>query len=249
MGISNDWQNIDEISYVTITASRRNGVCWSEQSAQKIADALGWEVVKFPDEITTVDFNGATQDATVITMIRPVDNDEPYNVGFFIGEMFGANGYGDTGPIAYEISTGNKVAGYDYFYNNASFLVLRTSAQGCFALKDSAATTIIFDRFFNPKSTKEKWGFIFNGGFIDLYTGLSISFSRIGYTNGANSGGYIALKKFTVISNNGVYNALTLYRSYIDYSNTTKNIELDGKRYCGVIESSSYTPCYIPLAE
>ena len=246
MGISNDWQNIDEISYVTITASRRNGVCWSEQSAQKMADALGWEVVKFPDEITTVDFNGATQDATVITMIRPVDNDEPYNVGFFIGEMFGANGYGDTGPIAYEISTGNKVASYDYFYNNASFLVLRTSAQGCFAIKDSSNRVILFDRFYNPKSGKEKWGFFFAGAFLDFYTGLVIGHDIKEYTN---LGGYIALKKFTVYAQGGVYNALSLYHAYIDYAKTAKNIELDGKRYCGVVYSTSYNPFYIPLAD
>ena len=249
MGISNDWQNIDEIYYLTVAGSKCDGRCWTEQSAQKVADAIGWETVKFPPGITSITFGGATQDATVITMIRPVDNDDPYNVGLFIGELFNSSGYGDTGPIFYEISTGNFVASNDYFYNNPSFLLLRTSAQGCFALKDSSARTIIFDKFFNPKSTKEKWGFIFNGSFIDLYTGLSISFSRISYTNGANSGGYIALKKFTVISNSGVYNALTLYRSYIDYSNTEKNIELDGKRYCGVIENGSYTPCYIPLAE
>lgn len=246
MGISNDWQNIDEIYYVAVPANRRTGNCWSEASAQKVATALGWETVKFPAEITTVDFNGATQDATVITMIRPVDNDDPYNIGMFIGEMFGSNGYGDTGPIFYEISTGTKVAGYDYFANNASFLLLRTASQGCFAIKDSSNRVLLFDRFFNPKTGDEKWGFFFQNVFLDIYTGLTVGLSYVNYTN---LGGYVALKKFTVIAQQGVYNALSLYQSYIDYSKTSKNIELDGQRYCGIVQDSSYNPFYIPLAE
>lgn len=249
MGISNDWQNIDEIYFRSVPCSIRDGSCWTEASAQKMATAIGWEVVKFPDGITTIDFDGTAQDATAITMIRPVDNEEPYNIGIFFGTLFRAGGYGYTGVYCYEISTGNYITLLSSIQLYASYMLMRTSAQGCFCIKDSQPRFVMFDRFFNPKTEKEKWGIIAGTSFLDLYTGLVISSYDYGhfYLNGANFGGFVALKKFTAIASNGVYNALTLYKAYIDYSNVSKNIELDGKRYCGV--SDTYIPFYLPLAE
>jgi len=248
MGISNDWQNIDEIYFQPVPCSIRNGSCWTEASAEKIADALSWEIVKFPEEITTIDFSGTAQDATAITMIRPIDNDEPYNIGIFFGTLFRAGGYGYTGVYCYEISTGNFVELLSSIQLYSSYLLMRPSSNGCFCIKDRQPRAIHFDRFYNPKTNKEKWGIVTGGSFLDLYTGLVISYyNNIYYVNGANFGGFVALKKFTAIASNGVYNALTLYKAYIDYSNVSKNIELDGKRYCGV--SDTYIPFYLPLAE
>ena len=247
MGISNDWQNIDDIAFRSIPASRRDGSCWTEESAQKIADAIGWEIVKFPEGITTITYGGATQDATVITMIRPVDISEEYDIGIFFGEMFESSGYGATGVFFFEPSTGNLIQVLGQISLRPSYLLLRPFGQGCFCIKDSQAQSVIFDRFYNPKTEKEKWGMYAGGYFIDLYTGLTMSCSNTYYLYPASFGGYVAIKKYTAISIAGVFNAMTLYKAYLDYSNVGKNIELDGKRYCGI--RGSGIPFYIKLAE
>lgn len=256
MGISNDWQNIDNIDFfsvqVTIGGNQRTVYFWTEQSAQKIADAIGWETVKFPDDVTSIDYGGVTYNTSAITMIRPIDSNEPYNVGFFWGYLENTN-VGTSGLFMYEISTGiyKQVYGYD---RRASLLLLRPSATGCFVLKGSRQ--FCFDRFYNPKTDKEKWGMVvaqYSPYFIDFYTGLNfnINDTGTGFIFSSVFTGYLVLKKFTAITSAGVFNSLTMYRSYIDYSNSNKNIELNGQRYTGIASSGSgggATPFYIPLA-
>lgn len=255
MGISNDWQNIDNIEFiavqVTIGGSLRTVHFWTEQSAQKISDAIGWETVKFPDDITSIDYGGVAYDTSVITMIRPIDSSEPYNIGFFWGNLEGTGSTGANGLFMYEISTGIYKQAFDYTMR-ASLMLLRPFSQGCFCLKGSRQ--FCFDRFYNPKTNKEKWGMITvnNPHFMDLYTGLNFSISETGtaYVLSSVFAGYLVLKKFTAITSAGVFNSLTMYRSYIDYSNSNKNIELNGQRYTGVTSQGNYwtTPFYIPLA-
>ena len=255
MGISNDWQNIDNIEFidvqVTIGGNQRTVKFCTEQSTQKIADAIGWETVKFPDDVTSIDYGGVAYDTSVITMIRPIDSNEPYNVGFFWGYLEKPNA-GTSGLFMYEISTGNykQIIGYN---TRASLLLLRPYAQGCFCLK--GATPIFFDRFFNPKTSKEKWGLVYNYApphLFDLYTGLYIDCTYTGtsYILPSVFAGYLVLKKFTAISQYGVFNAINLYRSYIDYADSSKNIELNGQKYTAVaLTGNQYTaPFYIPLA-
>lgn len=255
MGISNDWQNIDNIDFiavqVTIGGNQRTVYFWTEQSAQKIADAIGWETVEFPDDVTSIDYGGVAYDTSVITMIRPIDSSEPYNIGFFWGYLENLN-TGINGLFMYEISTGIYKQAFDYV-RRASLMLLRPFAQGCFCLKGSRQ--LCFDRFYNPKSDKEKWGIITvqaSPYFMDLYTGLHFSCQETGtaYVLSSVFAGYLVLKKYTAIASAGVFNSLTMYRSYIDYSNSNKNIELNGQRYTGVTsQGNSYTtPFYIPLA-
>lgn len=261
--ISNDWQVIDNLEYESTLSTTGNRTCYSltKTSAEKIANAVGWEVVELSDYFETIELDAnSIYDTSKIRGIRPIsDSDEKeYDVVLIpVGSIY----YGTSGSWKYaswsiQLSTGKITAlRGDISGNEASVRLLRPTSQGCFCLYPitSYSNFIICDKFYNPKTGNTKWASANDTNkFIDLYTGLSFdhnSHSNTYYVDNADFGGYVALKKATVINSEGVYNARTLYRSYIDYSYSDKTIELGGIRYRALGRSGFGTSYYIPLAE
>lgn len=231
MGISNDWQVIDGLSYVTLNSNAR---FMDELSCQKLAAVIGWEVVHFADYTASVSINGQTYDTTNIYLIRPVAEagDTAYNCAispFFYQSL--SNWW--AGDAVFELSTGRYLG---LIYNAVSSVItrcslLRPTAQGGFVLLGGNKYRF-FDKFFNPKSGLTKWGGFSSSTFFDLYTGLTMSNHYTPFTITTFSfGGFVSLKKFTWIYTEGVYNASTLYQYVINYTSIDKTIELGGIKY------------------
>lgn len=265
MGISNDWQNIDELGYINIYSLVNTSFyarVLNQASAQKIASAIGWEVCSFAEGCEHLIVGYEQYPASSFYPIRPIaGSDEPeYNVGLLVGDLqvnTGSVNY--RGFILVNLTTGNFICRMrsidtDYRYPS-SMQLLRPTAQGAFCLKHYNYR-YLFDKFLNPKIQKVKWGITSNYErvFADFYTGNSFDFtSSTGNITfriiGGSFGGYLALKKFTAIAGEGVYNAISLYDSYIDYSRGEKTVVLDGATYVAVTDNNNYTPLYIRLAD
>lgn len=248
MGISNDWQVIDNLTYVTVNSAR----FMSENSCHSIADAIGWEVVHLADYTDSVDIRGTAYDTTNIYLIRPIADvdEEEYNCAISLFAYQSLSNW-IAGDFVFELSTGTYLGlVYNTTYSPTSVMLLRPTSQGGFSFRVGSQYHF-FDKAFNAKSGKEKWGvfnsLISNSGFVDLYTGLiitpnSLSLSVVTF----ETGGFVALKKLTLLSSEGIYNAKTIYRFMIDYNNyITKTIELNGIKYVNV--DGRYI--YIRLAE
>ncbi len=250
MAISNDWQVINELNYITLNNNAR---FMDEASCQKIASAIGWEVVHLADYTASVDIRGYTYDTTNIYLLRPVadvgETEYPCAISLFFYQSLSSWISGDA---VFNLNDGtyiNTISGTNYC--PTSVLLLRPTATGCFAFNVSSQYHY-FDKFYNPKTDVTKWGLFntpSNQSFVDLYTGLF--FSPKGFSNSASiytfaEGGFVALKKVTLINSAGVYNAKTIYRFLIDYNMyLVKTVELDSVKYVNV--DGLYI--YIRLAE
>ena len=260
MGISNDWQNIDELAYKNVP--EKDGysyvLCYTlnQTSSQKLASAIGWEVCSFDESCEYITVGSCHYLASAFYPIRPIaGSDEPeYNVGFMLG-IWSSGGHGAMyGLGLFNLTTGNRITSF-YAGRPASIQLLRPTAQGAFCLKIGDRKKV-FDKFLSPKIQKVKWGVTEkdSSNFADFYTGnnfspIDVSESSQHRVIGGSFGGYLALKKFTAIAGEGVYNAISLYMSFIDYSSGEKTIVLDGATYVGITDSSSYAPFYIRLAD
>ena len=278
MAVSNDWQLINQIGYIrpTQTDGGSGYDTWfmNKASAEKIAAAIGWEQVELSDyvEETSVVFTYNDIDyaykASDVHLIRPVadaDEDE-YNTGLLPYAYIhpvnsGSSSSYRAGTLVFQLNNGEYLGYIDNMDLSprcpSSFQLLRTSGSGGFAFKSPNGKFQFFDKFYNPKVNKTKWGFFRHDSesasrkFCDCWSGLIIS-----YHNGtssfkvlAGSPPFIALKKFTAIASAGVFNARTIYRSYFDYNSSSKVVEIGGKKYVGMNNYTSAPPFYIPLSD
>lgn len=259
MGISNEWQNISGLTYKNVTDtntshSASSNTIWTQSSAEAVATAMGWEVVHASDYGETMTVGSLTYDADEFYLIRPPADDEvEYNVGlFYCSPLYYTSGnYAYYGFVGVVLNTLTTISSIYASGSNAQWLMLRPTSQGCIAIQ-IGSYNVFFDKFYNPKSEVTKWGITNDQsieGFIDIYTGAyNTSTTQTSYAGAFDFGGYVALKKYTVIDTELIYSAKTLYRAYIDYSNATKTVELGGTMYCGI--KASTAPCfYIPLAD
>lgn len=259
MGISNDWQNIDGLAYKNISdeqSLQHSNWIWTRESAQIFADAIGWEVVPASDYGEHLTVGELTYDANEFYLVRPVDTEDDYNIGLFYANPIytSTSNTADYGFVFVTLSTLTVI---NRIYANGQppqWMLLRPTAQGGFFVRINNNYAFGIDKFYNPKSGLTKIG-VFNAfgnyGFVDMWTGLYISYNYSASTNYAflsqNKGfSFVALKKLTQIDANGVYNATTIYRAYVDYSNSDKTIELGGVMYRGI--KGHLVPYYIPLA-
>lgn len=232
MGISNDWQVIDNLTYVSVSSA----VFMDEQSCQKIASAIGWEVVHLADYTASVEIRGVSYDTTNIYLIRPVADAGETEYNCAISPFFYQNlSTWTAGDAIFELSTGRYIdLIYNTFNRPTKVSLLRPTAQGGFVFAVTSGSTQyhFFDKFYNPKSGLTKWcGFSVNR-FADFYTGLTMSSNYYPFTmTSFTFGGFVSLKKFTWIYADGVYNASTLYQYVINYTNLDKTIELGGIKY------------------
>ena len=256
MGISNDWQNINNLTYLSILNSQSGySSVMDKASVDILASAIGWETVEIsnytPTIYETVNGNQVSIPSSNVWGLRPpADEDGDYNMCFFIGRIY--TGY--TGGFrALILSTGEVVTISSTLGMPTSVLLLRPTSTGCFAIRrsDQTATEFMIDKFYNPKSDKTKWGAIYySAKFVDFYTGLTYGFTtsylNTSFTGNATLGQFVALKKASVVASSGAYTAKTLYMSYIDYSIANKTIELDNVFYRGLV--TNYWSFYIALA-
>jgi hypothetical protein len=257
MGISNDWQIIDNLEYETFndTTDTKTSYGLTRESAEKIASAIGWEVVELSDYVDTVTARDLTYDSSHIRAIRPIESDEEYNTALVplgaLNYYSGGNSYYTTYII--ELSTGSitDISSSNSYSVGTSpnMYILRPTAQGCIAwwhYSKISAYMRYMDKFYNPKTGVTKWGIKSSIGFVDLWTGLKITPYSPSVTNRLfNFGGFVALKKYTAISTEGIFNARTLYQKYMDYNSSEKTVELGGKKYVNVLGEMFY----IPLAD
>ncbi len=256
MGISNDWQHIDGLTYTTVSNIR----IMTETSVQKIADAIGWEVVNLGDYVQDITLHGVTVSANLFNLLKPLaDIEGDYNTGI-LPFYYQSYSNWDAGQLVVELSTGHMICSlYPQLTGTiTNCFLLRPTSAGGFAIKYSGNYYTIFDKFYNPKSEETHWAIFCNTStntpFCDLWTGLTLQYATSyysGYTyyilTNTENFNFCAIKKFTAISSAGVYNAKTVYEAYVDYSNANKTIELGGIQYRGI--KGSYIPFYIPLAE
>lgn len=252
MGISNDWQLIDNLTYATITdtAETYNSHILSAVSNQKFADAIGWEVVEMSDYVEEVTIGELTYRASDIRGVRPT---EDYNTMLIpLGDVCNGNSkrycmyfINLTTGTAYPMNN-NGIAGY---YPNIWLLRPTSNSGFCFWFNTKNTNYMIFaDRFYNPKTEITAWGlfgkwnFSSGGVFFDMYTGLKLDDTQnpTRSTRVFNFGGFIKLKKYTAINQLGVYNARTIYERLIDYNDTEKAVELDGVNYVNVLGYKYY---------
>lgn len=260
MGISNDWQNIDGLTYKSISDEQSShpaswNYIWTRESAQIFADAIGWEVVPASDYGEHLTAGELTYDANEFYFVRPVDT-EDYNIGMFYANpiYLSTSNTADYGFVFVTLST---LTVNNSIYSNGQptqWMLLRPTAQGGVFVRINNDYAFGIDKFYNPKSGLTKIG-VFNAsgssGFVDMWTGLYISYNYSASTNYAflsqnKDFSFVALKKLTQIDANGVYNATTIYRAYVDYSNSDKTIELGGVMYRAI--KGHIVPYYIPLA-
>lgn len=248
MAISNDWQVINELNYITLNSNAR---FMDEASCRKIASAIGWEVVHLADYTASVDIRGYTYDTTNIYLLRPVadvgDTEYPCAISLFFYQNLSSWISGDA---VFNLNDGTyikTISGTNYC--PASVLLLRPTATGCFAFNVSSQYHY-FDKFYNPKTDVTKWGLFntpTNQSFVDLYTGLF--FDPKSFSSNVDTfadGGFVALKKVTLLSTEGIYNAKTIYRYLEDYNSyIVKTVELNGVKYVNVDGRN----IYIRLAE
>lgn len=256
MGISNEWELIDELTYITESNIR----IMTAASVQKIASAIGWEVVNLGDYVDTITLHSVTVSAKLFNLIRPPAEDNiEYNTGVMLFYYQSYSNW-DAGQLIIELSTGRHVT---TIYPTVSAVItscflLRPTSNGGFAIRYNGTSYALFDKFYNPKTEETHWGIFCNTStnvpFCDLFTGLTIQYTEYYYggytwTQLTNTRDYIfcAIKKFTAISSDGVFNATTFYQAYADYSNADKTIELNGIRYRAI--KSNRIPFYLPLAE
>ena len=260
MGISNDWQIIDGLSYTQFSSidetPKTGNYMMKASSAEILATAIGWEVVELSDYVQTVTIGSYTYNASSIRLLRPIADadEEPYDYGcMFYGKIFWGSSSGNYYSNAcFRLSTGTILNGLidNHTSMQANIKLLRPTANGAFAFRDSnnANTTFYIDRFINPKNNLNKWGVMawYNRWFTDLWTGLkfqTVEFS--GAQTTFNFGGFVSLVKFTAIASAGVYKATSLYRYILSYGSVEKTIELDGVKYVNV----SGKDFYIRLAD
>lgn len=256
MGISNDWQLIDELTYTTVSNIR----IMTEQSVNKIAEEIGWDVVNLGDYVETITLHDVTVAANLFNLLRPpIEDNVEYNTGVL---MFYYQSWSNwsAGQLVVELSTGRHIATIypQVSATITSCFLLRPTSNGGFAFRYNGTNYALFDKFYNPKSDETHWAVFCNVStntpFCDLYTGLTMQYSDYyygGYTwselSNTRDFVFCALKKFTAISSDGVFNAKTFYKAYVDYSNADKTIELGGIRYRAI--RSGHVPFYLPLAE
>ena len=275
MAISNDWVNVDGLVQESIkdTTDTYTGYYWDSESVEKVASAMGWEVVHLPQNVTLklayYSSGSATYeyDSTNIYLIRPIDMENPYPFGlvpFWSGTQSSINGM-----LIVSLSSGLCIGWLAFGAKSGNhFMILRPYAQGAFALKifttsNSVTNYFIFDKFYNPKSGAIRWaGYVSNyvqdiinhktvRDIVDLSNGyisdetLSSGTHYITIPDGGDFPRYVALKKKSVVATAGVYIARSFYMSYIDYSRAEKTIEIDGDRY-RALPTSNYSN-YIPL--
>lgn len=253
MAISNDWQIIDGLEYLTfsdINNTHNGNKMLTAESAEKVATAIGWEVVEMSDYVSTVTAGTMTYHASDIRVIRPVkDADEnAYNVGIMLmGLLYDGDYYNNyMSQFAIQLDTGTILGIIANFEvpRQANFHLLRPTASGAFAVFfTNSSRSIYFDKFLNPKENWNKWGIYETYGefFTDVWTGLKFTAKDLQYRQRQFTfGGFVALKKLTAINSAGVYSAKTLYRRIIDYSQLEKTVELDGATYVNVGGSDMY---------
>lgn len=253
MGISNDWQIIDGLEYLTfsdINNTHNSNKMLTAESAEKVASAIGWEVVEMSDYVSTITAGTMTYNASDIRVIRPIADadEEPYNVGIMlVGLLYDGDYYNNyMSHFSIQLETGTIIGVFTNYEipRQASFHLLRPTASGAFAIFFGNSTqSFFFDKFLNPKENWNKWGIysLYGGYLTDLWTGLKFSASELQNSKKSFTfGGFVALKKLTAIASAGVYCAKTLYRRIIDYSNLEKTIELDGATYVDVGGSNIY---------
>lgn len=227
MGISNDWQVIDNLTYYTVENGHK---LMSEESCNKIAAAIGWEVVHLSDYTPNLIIGANTYSAYYVYLLRPV-SDTPYDYGI---SLFARTS--EDGDLIVKISNG-MYQGKIRASNTcpASIQCLRPTAQGGFCFRVGGEYHF-FDQFGNAKTGDVKWGG-FNGPnqyeLADLYTGNMIYPNQYSYSVDTFAvGGFVALKKATILSADGIYNAKTLYMFMQDYNNyLVKTVELGGVKY------------------
>ena len=253
MGISNDWQIIDGLQYTTFSDNDNrysNNRMLTSESAEKLASAMGWEVVELSDYVQTVTWGQSTYNASNIRLLRPVANaeEDEYNCGIMFVGYFryytGSSNITYTNAII-RLSDG-AIIGSLYSTSlslSANAHLFRPGAVGDMCLWfNSVQYPFYIDKFTNVKTEAEKWGIIVDARgsstpfFIDVYTGLIMeinnAFQRT--TCMFSFGGFVSLVKVTAISSSGVYKAKTMYRYLLGYGSQEKTIELDGVKYLNV---------------
>ena len=219
-------------------------------SAEKLASAMGWEVVELSDYVQTVTWGQTTYNASNIRLLRPVANaeEDEYNCGImFVGYL---RYYTGSSNITYtdviiRLSDGAIIGNLHpaSISLSANAHLFRPEAIGSMCLWFSNVQYPFYiDKFTNVKTETEKWGIIADKSgsstprFVDFYTGLIMdinnAFQRT--TCMFSFGGFVSLVKVTAISNSGVYKAKTMYRYLLGYGSQEKTIELDGVKYLNV---------------
>lgn len=259
MAISNDWQIIDNLTYSTFSdesALQSDNKMLDADSAEKVAAAMGWEVVELSDTVAHITIGSYTYDASNIRVLRPVAGDgEEYNCGIIpVCKLYYSNSDHYPNGIV-NISNGT-------FYGpigpgmglTANCRLLRPDAVGSMLLYFGANKSLAlrFDVFQNVKTTVEKWGVFTLSGytakFSDLYAGLQFTTPSIFSGTKIASftfGQFVILVKVTMIAAAGIYKAKTMYRYLLSYGSSDKTIELDGEKYLNI--NGDYF--YIRLAE
>ena len=261
MGISNDWQIIDGLSYTTFSDNDNrysDNHMLTSASAQKLAAAMGWEVVELSDYVQTVTWGQSTYNASNIRLLRPVADaeEDEYNCGIMFVGYFryytGSSNITYTNAII-RLSDGAIIRNVTNtsVSLSANAHLFRPESVGSMCLWFTNKSYPYFlDKFINVKTEVEKWGIfeLSNYWFTDVYTGLVMGVGTTPFqcSNCMFSfGGFVSLVKVTAISSDGVYKAKTLYRYLLGYGSQEKTIELDGVKYLNV--NGKYF--YIRLAE
>ena len=256
MGISNDWQIIDGLSYTTFSDNDNrysDNHMLTTASAEKLASAMGWEVVELSDYVQTVTWGQSTYNASNIRLLRPVADaeEDEYNCGIMFVGYF--RYYTGSSNVSYNnavirLSDGAIIGTvYTASYTismSANAHLLRPEAGGSMCLWfGSKANPYYIDKFTNVKTEKLKWGIIADSqgssypNFTDIYTGLIMEINNAlsSYTRCMFSfGGFVSLIKITAINSAGVYKSNTLYRYLLGYGTQEKTIELNGVKYINV---------------
>lgn len=255
MAISIDWQIINNLTYNTFSSIDEtpytNNNMLTVESAERLASAIGWEVVELSTYVSTVSTESKTYNASDIRALRPVANsgEAEYTYGFILGRLYYSAGAFSTGFI--NLTTGSASRIQSQIGSVASISLLRPSANGVFVFREtnSLATnkTLLFDKFYNVKTGNVKWGILqmSYAEHYDMFSGIWAN--NISYPSRKTKlfaeGGFVMLSKLTVITSQVIYKAMNMYRELLGYSNTEKTIELDGTTYINL----NSMPIYIPL--
>lgn len=258
MNYSNDWQNIDGLTYKAININTKVHYFWDENTANKLATALNWDVVKLSDFVPQiiagpVDAGEAfTVSSDGIYMLRP-DENCAFAITFTTIIAMRVNESGTCirhGAVLFDLTTGALIDSSWTSYGSANPIApvsisILSPLNSAFVIKNAYYDNALlyFDVAYNPKTGVTYWCAGTNRNCLDLVTGLRIEANMTAFINkqivAFDLGGFVNLQRLTYISPIAILNTKHLFGALIDYDNSSKVIQLDGYDYLA-LESYMY---------